>query len=69
MGAGTLYKNSPPQWLSAVLHLTYAADGFRAIMIDSRTLIEVIIERTVLVGFVFVISITATIALRRGTTG
>jgi ABC-2 type transport system permease protein len=54
------------QWLSAILPLTYAVDGLRDIMLSSKNLIDVGLELAVLIGFAVVISILASVTLRRG---
>ena len=54
------------QWLSAILPLTYAVDGLRDIMLAGKSLIDVGVELSVLIGFAAGISILAAITLRRG---
>lgn len=54
------------QWLSAILPLTYAVDGFRAIMLAGSNLIDVGFELAVLVAFAVSISILAAVTLKRG---
>ncbi len=54
------------QWISAVLPLTYAVDGLRDIMLSGQNLIDVGVELAVLVVFAVLISVLATITLRRG---
>ena len=53
------------QWLSAILPLTYAVDGLRDIMLAGRSLLDVGVELSILVGFAIGISILATVTLRR----
>ncbi len=57
------------QWLSAILPLTYAVDGLRDIMLSGNNLIDVGFELAVLVGFAVLISILASVTLRRGVQG
>ncbi len=54
------------QWLSKILPLTYAVDGLRDIMLAGKSLLDVGVELSVLVGFAVIISIVAAITLRRG---
>jgi ABC-2 type transport system permease protein len=53
------------QWLSAVLPLTYAVDGLRAIMLSGENLIDVWLELVVLIAFAVFISILAAVTVRR----
>lgn len=55
------------QWIAAALPLTYAVDGLREIMLGGRNLIDAGFELAVLVGFAVLISVLATITLRRDT--
>jgi ABC-2 type transport system permease protein len=55
------------QWLSTVLPLTYAVDGLRNIMLNGQNLMDVSVDLAVLVGFTILISILATVTLRKGT--
>ena len=57
------------QWLSAILPLTYAVDGLRDIMLAGKSLIDIWVELSVLVGFAVVISALATATLRRSAAG
>ncbi len=57
------------QWLSAILPLTYAVDGLRDIMLAGKNLIDVGFELSVLIGFAIIMSILATLTLRRGAAG
>ncbi len=57
------------QWLAAVLPLTYAVDGLRDIMLDGKSLLDVWLQLSVLVGFAILISIVAAITVRRGASG
>ena len=54
------------QWLSVILPLTYAVDGLRDIMLAGRSLLDVGLELSVLIGFAIIISVLAAITLRRG---
>ena len=54
------------QWLSAILPLKYAVDGLRDIMLAGKSLLDVRLELSVLVGFAIIMSILAAITLRRG---
>ena len=53
------------QWLSVVLPLTYAVDGLRDIMLAGKTLLDVGLELTILIGFTIIMSVLAAITLRR----
>jgi len=57
------------QWLSVILPLTYAVDGLRDIMLTGKSLLDVWLELSVLIGFAILISIVAAITLRRGAAG
>lgn len=57
------------QWLSKFLPLTYAVEGLRAIMLSGKSLLDVLSELLVLVGFAIVTSVLAAITLRRGSAG
>ena len=57
------------QWLSAILPLKYAVDGLRDIMLAGKSLLDVGLELSVLVGFAVIISILAATTLRRGAAG
>jgi len=57
------------QWLSAILPLRYAVDGLRDIMLAGKSLLDVGLELSVLVGFAIVISVVAALTLRRGAGG
>ena len=54
------------QWISAVLPLTCVVDGLWDIMLSGQNLIDVGVELAVLVVFAVLISVLATITLRRG---
>ncbi len=56
------------QWLSVILPLKYAVDGLRDIMLAGKSLLDVGLELSVLIGFAVIISILAAITLRRGAT-
>lgn len=53
------------QWLSMILPLTYAVDGMRGIMLAGKSLIDVGVELSVLIGFAVGISILAAITIKR----
>ena len=53
------------QWLSDVLPLTYAVDGLREIMLNAQNLIDVGTDLAVLVGFAVVMSMLASLTVRR----
>ncbi len=57
------------QWISRFLPLTYAVQGLRDIMLNGKSLPDVLIELSVLVGFAIVTSVLAAISLRRGAAG
>lgn len=57
------------QWLSSALPLTYGVDGLRDIMLYGKSLLDVGKELAVLAGFAVVISILASVTLRRGAAG
>lgn len=57
------------QWLSNFLPLTYAVRGLRGIMLDGNSLLDVLFELLVLVGFAIVASALAAISLKRGVAG
>ena len=57
------------QWISRFLPLTYAVQGLRDIMLNGKSLPDVLIELSVLVGFAVATSVLAAISLRRGAAG
>ena len=54
------------QLLSTILPLKYAVDGLRDIMLAGKSLLDVTLELSVLVGFAIIMSILAATTLRRG---
>lgn len=57
------------QWLSRFLPLTYAVQGMRDIMLGGKSLLDVLLELSVLAGFAIATSVLAAISLRRGAAG
>jgi len=54
------------QWLAKILPLTYGVDGLQEIMVNGKSLLDVGVDLSVLVGFVILNSILAALTLRRG---
>jgi ABC-2 type transport system permease protein len=54
------------QWFSALLPLKYAVNGLRDIMLAGKSLFDVGLELSVLVGFAIIMSVLAAATLRRG---
>jgi ABC-2 type transport system permease protein len=54
------------QWLSNILPLTYAVSGLRDIMLSGKSLLDVGLDLSVLVGFTLLTSILAALTTRRG---
>jgi ABC-2 type transport system permease protein len=53
------------QWVAKFLPLTYAVDGLRDIMLSGRNLLEVGFDLGILVGFAVVMSVVASLTLKR----
>jgi ABC-2 type transport system permease protein len=54
------------QWVARFLPLTYAVDGLRNIMLTGRNLLEEGFDLGILVGFAVVMSVVASLTLKRG---
>ncbi len=54
------------QWIAKFLPLTYAVDGLRDIMLRGQNLLEVGFKLGILVGFAIVMSVVASLTLKRG---
>ncbi len=54
------------QYLSKVMPLTYAVDGLRKIMLEGRTLGNVLPDLAILVGFACAMTLLGVLALKRG---
>jgi ABC-2 type transport system permease protein len=53
------------QWVAKFLPLTYAVDGLREIMLNGRNLLEAGFDLGILVGFAVVMSVVASLTLKR----
>jgi len=54
------------QWVSKFLPLTYAVSGLRDIMLGGQSLLDVGFDLGILVGFAVVMSVVASLTLKRG---
>jgi ABC-2 type transport system permease protein len=54
------------QWISKFLPLTYAVSGMRDIMLSGRSLLDAGFDLGILVGFAVVMSVVASLTLKRG---
>jgi len=54
------------QWVSRFLPLTYAVSGLRDIMLGGQSLLDVGFDLGILVGFAVVMSVVASLTLKRG---
>jgi ABC-2 type transport system permease protein len=54
------------QWISHILPLTYAVEGLRSIMLSGKSLLDVGVDLSVLVGFTVLTSILAAFTTKRG---
>jgi len=60
--------NTVLQWIAKFLPLTYAVDGLRGIMVNSKSLADVGGDLAVLAGFALAMSFITALSLRRGNT-